>query len=202
MQTIGKMDDGRVLAALSQQEYGVLMAVETMIEVRMISCATISAPAASVALLPAKTRRKKSRARQHPWRNAIAAEVRAKKQKAARQPAAAPKLKSERRKFCEICAAKFTDDSRTNTRKTCNKASCHAALAERYKFNRKASAYHRAQRGAKKVEAASSRLLGTRQDAASTTNPSDPLLTDEQRKDLMARREKLIAASAQRHAED
>ena len=33
-------------------------------------------------------------------------------------------------------------------------------------------------------------------------NPSSPFLTDEQRKEMMARREKLIAASAQKHAED
>ena len=218
MQTIGKMDDGRVLAALSQQEYGVLMAVETMIEVRQIAGATIPpaagpgvhgpngdmVPSDAKALSPSRNLCRQSRvspppaakirlirpispnasaagipAKAHPWRAAIAAEV---------AGASTKRAQPNREKICVICGNNFHDASNTNTRKVCKKQACKIALEKRQKE------MYQAKRG-----------KTTARSTAVTTmppNPSSPFLTDEQRKEMMARREKLIAESARRHAED
>ena len=225
MQTIGKMDDGRVLAALSQQEYGVLMAVDTMIEVRQIVRATIPpaagpgvhgpdisggpngdmVPSDAKAPNPSRNLCRQSRvspppaakirlirpispnasaagipAKAHPWRAAMAAEV--------AMAASRKRAQPNREKICVICGDNFHDASNTNTRKVCKKQVCKIGLAKRQKE------MYQAKRG-----------KTTARSAAVTTmppNPSDPFLTDEQRKEMMARREKLIAASAQKHAED
>ena len=189
MQTIGMMNDGRRLAILTTLEYDILELIDQRTEVRQLSQAPIPATepvalqknarggrAATTAAIPDKAKRQKTT---HPWRAAMAAEV---------AIAAAKRAKPDREKICVICGDNFHDASNTNSRKVCKKISCKITLKKRYMKN------FRLTHG-----------KTTARSAAATTmppNPSDPFLTDEQRKEMMARREKLIAASAQKHAED
>jgi len=93
--------------------------------------------------------------------------------------------KTNRRKKCDVCGKVFYDNSRTNQRKICDQAECAKELKRRQN-----EAYRGKIKGGK-----------TSQSASIAPNPADPFLTDEQRKAIMAKREKLIAAAAQKHAD-
>jgi hypothetical protein len=87
-----------------------------------------------------------------------------------------------------ICENAFTDDSKTNCRKICKKLSCKVELKKRYQAN-----YRKTGKTTARSAAA------TRMPAA---NPADPNLTDEQRRNILAAREMMIEAAAQRHREE
>jgi hypothetical protein len=167
MQTIGKTEDGRILAALTALEYNILATIGQMFAVRDIELSlTDSAVAAPVT----------------PVKKVVSGS-------AAGTPAATElKSTSNRRRKCEICCKVFYDNSKTNRRKICDKAECAKELKRRQNL-----AYKQRNDNRKKLQT---------QAVSTTPNPADPFLTDEQRKEVMARREKLIAESARRHAED
>lgn len=195
MQTIGKMEDGRVVAVLSFLENDILAMIGTMIELQGLekACAQPAAPAAkirpirpispnaSAAGIPAKA---------HPWRAAIAAEVEAKTTaRSALREAATAGRGGATTKPCAWCGkplGKNQGPLATTHTGECQKLYRRKQAREAWRVNHKVKNPHK----------------NLKEPSTETVNPSSPFLTDEQRKEVMARREKLIAESAQRHAHD
>ena len=171
MQTIGKMENGRILTALTAAEYKVLTVIETELMV-LDPVAAHSAPPTTATGKATKIR-----------------PIRPKSRTASAKPETGKPI-------CKNCGKPITrKKGQIGMTPQCCTAAC---LAE---FNRTYAREHwRAKHG--KTTACPDSPRG--RDAATTMppNPADPFLTNEQRKEIMARRLKLIAESAQRHADD
>lgn len=181
MQTIGTLNDGRRLAILTSLEFDILELIDQRTEVRKLS----QAPSPATEPVALHKTNQKTDGRRHPWRAAIAAEV------AGRKIHAVTGAATEAGKpICRTCGKPITRKKGQNgmTPKCCS-AACLKEFKRIYARDNWRKRHGKT----------------TARSAAVTTmppNPSDPFLTDEQRKEMMARREKLIAASAQKHAED
>lgn len=177
MQTIGKTEDGRMIVVVTEGEAGILELVRKMIDARFADVA-LALPATEIGQIRRITEKagKKlippAKKRSAPLRGAATGPVKAKV--ATGQP------------ICRQCKKPFKRS--LDSRQTCCSKECLMAFKRIYARDLYRKKY------------------GMPLDApvrnTSPINPADPMLSDEQRKELMARREKLIAASAQRHAED
>jgi len=181
MQTIGKMEDGRMIVVVTDGEAGILELVRKMIDARFAD--VVIAATASPTLLPAAKLLKPAKIAA---RSAPPTKAKAKKQK----------------RLCAWCGKPMPANASplAKTHKgECNKLYIRKTQRESW----------RKKHGVKKPrlnleEPAPCFAQGATQGTARalSVNPADPLLTDAEREAAKAARLKVIAASAQKHADD
>ena len=189
MQTIGKMEDGRVLATLTQAECRAMEAVQMAAAGILEEMSNIMNPAPELAAAtPAKAGQPTSDAEIQSALRILGKEGTPARPKiikiTARSAAATPE---KGKPICKNCKQPFKR-TKTSRQQFCSDK-CRKEYGRIY-----AREHWRAKHGKKHVERKAS--------SVERPNPSDPFLTDDQRAEMMARREKLIAESARRHAGD
>lgn len=199
MQTIGKMDDGRVLALLTQAECRAMEAVQMAAAGILEEMSNVMNPATVAASpgTPVTSDAEIQSALRIPGKEGTPAEpialgatqirpISPKRRRASTATIKPVAIKKSRLcVWCEKPLGKgYGPLAKTHTGE-CKKK--YLAKKARDAWREK----HHVKNPRRDLEKPS----------AQTINPADPFLTDEQRNEMMARREKLIAESARRHAD-